>query len=88
MEYSFCNKRALAQKLGCSHHTIKAFRQRGELIENIHYIRSSPRSILYNLELCLNWLANRHSPASHRKAIEQYLASLEEASKTRKLRKT
>lgn len=84
MKYSFCNKRVLAQSLGCSHHTIKAFRQRGDLIEGIHYIRENSRTIRYNLELCLNWLANRHNPAAHRRAIEQYLKTLEDAGKSRK----
>lgn len=81
MKFSFCNKRVLAQNLGCSHHTVKSLRQRGDLIEEIHYIRENSRTIRYNLELCLNWLANRHNPGAHQKAIDQYLASLEETGK-------
>lgn len=77
MSFSFCNKHFLAQKIGYSSHTLKSIRQRGEWIEGIHYVRENSRTIRYNLELCLNWLANKHNPDAHQKEIVRYLTSLE-----------
>ena len=76
VKYSFCSKRVLANRIGYSPHTLKAIRHRGDWIEGIHYVRQNSRTILYNLELCLNWLANQATPSAHQRAIECYLASL------------
>ncbi len=82
----FCNENVLAQQLGYSPNTIKTIRQRGDWIEEIHYVRQNSRTIRYNLDLCLNWLANRHNPKAHQEEILRYLASLE-GGKLRKSRK-
>ena len=76
MKYSFCGKRVLASRLGYSPHTLKAIRRRGDWVESIHYVRQNSRTILYNLELCLNWVANQSNPNAHQWAIECYLTSL------------
>ncbi|MHC5826996.1 MAG: hypothetical protein ACYT04_66790 [Nostoc sp.] len=83
MNFTFCNKYFLAQHIGYSSHTLKAIRQRGEWIEGIHYVRENSRTIRYNLEICLNWLANKHNPDAHKETIARYLANLE-GQKTRK----
>lgn len=72
----FSNKKVLAKIIGCSVHTLKAFRLRGDWIEGVHYTRINSRSILYNLPLCIDWIANRNNPLAHQQAIEKYLASL------------
>lgn len=72
----FCNKRTLAERTGYSTHTLKKLRQRGDWIEGIHYIRQNSRVVRYNLNLCLDWLANRQNPQFHQRAIEDYLSSL------------
>lgn len=77
MYCTFCTKQVLAEHIGYSPHTIKAIRQRGDWQEGIHYVKQNSRSIRYNLELCLNWLATRHNPSAHEKEILRYLASLE-----------
>ena len=79
MHSTFCNKHVLAEKLGYSPHTLKAIRQRGEWIEGIHYVKpkGNSRVIRYNLELCLNWLANQNNPDAHKKVVESYLSSLD-----------
>ncbi|WP_435023298.1 hypothetical protein [Nostoc sp. CALU 1950] len=88
MSFIFCNKHVLAQRLGYSPHTLKAIRQRGDWLEGIHYIRpnGNSRVIRYNLEICLNWLANQNNPNAHQRAIERYLMSLE-GEKLRKAKK-
>lgn len=86
MGYNFCNKHLLAEKLGYSAHTLKAIRLRGDWIEGIHFVRpqGNSRVIRYNLELCLNWLANQANPAAHQAAIECYLSTLEGPKSRRK----
>lgn len=46
------------------------------LIEGIHWFRPGRRSVLFNATLVEDWLANRHNPEAHQKAIEAYRASL------------
>lgn len=79
MSYTFCTKNILAQKLGFSPHTLKAIRKRGDWIEGVHFVRpeGNSRVIRYNLELCINWLANQSNPKAHQREIEEYLINLD-----------
>lgn len=47
-----------------------------KLIEGVHWFRPGTRSILYNISLIEDWLANLQDPKAHEKAIEAYRASL------------
>ena len=73
MEYPFCKKSEIASFLGYSPHTLKVLRRREDWLEGIHYVRLNSRTIRYNRELCLNWLANRDEPDLHQQAIDQYV---------------
>lgn len=77
----FLNKRDMAGKVGLSCHTLRRYRERGDWLEGIHFIRVNQNTILYNAELVLNWFANRQNPAAHQRAIEKYLGSLDEETK-------
>ncbi len=78
----FLNKRDMADKIGLSCHTLRRYRERGDWLQGIHYIKVSQNVVLYNEELVLNWFANRGNPAAHERAIERYLASLDEETTT------
>jgi hypothetical protein len=62
--------------LGLSPETLKKYRDRGYLIEDIHYYRWNQRLIRYNITLLKDWAVHRNNPAAHQRAIELYLASL------------
>jgi hypothetical protein len=73
----FGTKRDAAELLGLSPETLKKYRLRDKiLVEGIHWIKLNSRTIRYNLSLLADWLQNRHNPAAHQKAIEQYLSTL------------
>ncbi|MDZ8055202.1 MAG: excisionase family protein [Aulosira sp. ZfuVER01] len=76
MEIQFCSKRILSQTTGLSNSTFKKYRLSGVWLEGIHWQRLNSRSVLYNLPLILDWVANHKAPAVHQKAIENYLRSL------------
>lgn len=71
-------KTAQAAKLiGLSPSCLKNYRlNKGLLIENIHwvYVNAGRRTILYNVELLLDWVATRADP-QHQRTIEAYLAA-------------
>lgn len=46
------------------------------LMEGIHFTKVSKQKILYNQELLMDWLANKHDWDTHLRAIEAYQASL------------
>lgn len=77
MAYTFCNKHVMSELLGYSPHTLKTFRQKGDWIEGVHFIRPNPRVVRYNRELCRDWLVNINDPAKHQKAIEKYLSDFQ-----------
>lgn len=77
----FCNKHTLSERTGYSPHTLKKLRQRGDWIEGIHFVRDNSRVVRYNLNLCLDWLANRGDPHAHQQAIEAYLVALSASKK-------
>jgi hypothetical protein len=72
---SWLNKHTAAALLGISSHTLKSYRKL-YWEYGIHYQRYNSRTIRYNRELILDWVANRSSPECHQRAIEAYLASL------------
>jgi len=76
MDYLFGNKHQAQRILGGSTETLKKYRQRGQLKENIHWIRVNPRVVRYNLTLLSDWMQNINDPLAHQRAVEIYLASL------------
>ncbi|GAB4381652.1 MAG: hypothetical protein Kow00121_40690 [Elainellaceae cyanobacterium] len=74
--YLFAGKRLIHQQLGISSDMLKDYRQRGLLIENIHWVRLNSRVILYNVVLMTDWVQNRNDLAAHQRAIDLYLSGL------------
>jgi hypothetical protein len=72
----WCNKHEAAKITGLSTSTLKNLRLSDELIEGIHWVRLSSRSIRYNAELLKDWMATRLDTVSHEQAISNYLNSL------------
>jgi hypothetical protein len=66
----------LALTLHVSTSSLARWRKAGLWQEGIHYFKTSPTSILYNVELIYDWLANKHQPELHERAIENFLAAL------------
>lgn len=73
---AFVSKRHIAQYLALSGDTLKKYRQQGDWLEGIHWVRINSNCIRYNIELIQDWLCNRHDPLSHQRAIERYRSSL------------
>lgn len=73
---TFCNRTEAAALTGLSPHSLKKLRLSGRLTQGIHWVYITSRSIAYNRDLLLDWVANRSNPAFHERAIENYLASL------------
>ena len=69
------NKHSASALLEISVHTLKTYRilhwQSG-----IHYQHLNSRTIRYNRELIIDWMANISYPEAHQRAIQAYLASL------------
>lgn len=74
--FLFVSKHQAAKCLNFSSSTLKKYRLQGDWIEGIHWVRINSRCVRYNLELIKDWLSNRHDPAAHLRAIEQYQAGL------------
>lgn len=70
------NKHEAARILGVSPETLKKYRQRGKLIEGIHYYRWNSRTIRYNSALLKDWAVNRNDSAALNRGIEAFLKSL------------
>jgi hypothetical protein len=66
----------LVHEVGLSKSTFKRYRLQGLWQEGIHWRRLNSRTVLYNLPLILDWIANQHNPHVHQRAIENYLTSL------------
>lgn len=80
----WCNKHRAAEVLGLSQWTLRDWRLDGRLIENVHWVRISQTSILYNIDLLKDYIANISNPGQHQLAIEAFLKSLpSNANKTR-----
>ncbi len=80
MKYS--STPATAVYFGVSINTLKMWRNgnattKPVLIEGVHWARSGERSILFNIPMMEDWLANhKTNPAAHQRAIDSYLKSL------------
>lgn len=72
----FVDQNALRQKLGLSSYTLQTLRKDGSLMQGVHYSEVNSRLILYNLPLMIDWLVNRHDPAAHLTAVENFLSTL------------
>jgi Putative excisionase (DUF1233) len=72
----FVTKAQLSQEIGLSPHTFRRYRERGEWVEGVHYSKLNQNTVLYNLQLCLDWVANRSNPIAHQRTVKQYLQSL------------
>jgi hypothetical protein len=59
-----------------SRYTFQDWRNKGKLLEGVHWVRVGRTSILYNLPLLEDYIANLGDPAAHQRAIDNYLASL------------
>ncbi|MDX2270359.1 MAG: hypothetical protein NW237_00185 [Cyanobacteriota bacterium] len=66
----------IQERLGLSIRTLQILRREGSLIQGIHFSEINTRLIVYNLPLMIDWVANRHDPDAHIKAIENFQASL------------
>lgn len=72
----FVDSKTLQDKLGLTSHMQQTLRREGTIIQGIHYVEVNSRLILYNLPLMIDWLANRHDPSAHTRAITHFQASL------------
>lgn len=72
----FVDKREMARLTGLSVETLKRYRLSGLLQEDIHWVALSSRSIRFAAPLVLDWMQHRNFPDLHKKAIENYQASL------------
>jgi hypothetical protein len=61
---------------GLSRGELKDLRLSGELQKGAHWVAINSRSIKYNVQLLIDWMANRHAPELHEIAIQNFLASL------------
>ncbi len=72
----FVEAGVIKNKLGLSSKTLQILRRERAILQGIHYTTVNGRLLLYNLPLMLDWLANRHDPDAHLRAIENFQASL------------
>lgn len=64
------------ERSGLSRSTIKNLIRRGQWREGIHFTRFSSRKNLFNETLITDWIANRHDPNAHQRAIDNFVAGL------------
>lgn len=83
----FVDPSVIEEKLGLSVRTLQNLRRDESLIRGIHFVEVNCRVILYNLPLMIDWLANRHDPQAHLKAIENFQAELLSNRRSRSKRK-
>lgn len=80
----FADRKTLTNITALRESKLQQLRMSGEWLEGVHYVYLNPgkraSSILYNVPLCLNWLANRHEPDKHEKVITQYSKLLDQLS--------
>ncbi|MDX2244567.1 MAG: hypothetical protein NW224_28155 [Leptolyngbyaceae cyanobacterium bins.302] len=68
--------RRIAEVTGLSPETIRRYRYRGLLKENLHWITINPRLVLYVEPLVVDWFLNQNDQIAHQRAIENYLSKL------------
>jgi hypothetical protein len=83
MTTTWITKQEACALLKVSGRTLARYRDE-TLMDGIHFSRISVQKILYNKELLLDWIPNRHDWATHLRAIEIYRASLPSNQKRRK----
>ncbi|MGB3494956.1 MAG: hypothetical protein WBA57_19655 [Elainellaceae cyanobacterium] len=66
----FVTKKQLSEHISLSSETFKRYRRKGVWTENLYWTRINSRTVLYNLPLILDWVANRNDPSAHLRAIE------------------
>lgn len=66
----------IAKVTGLSPETIRRYRYRGLLKENLHWVTINPRLVLYIEPLVLDWFLNQNDPVAHQRAIDHYLSKL------------
>lgn len=71
----FLGKKEMSKLTGLSGETLKKYRRTNLLTEGIHWVRVSPKLILYCVPLVLDWLQNQGDPVAHQRAIENYQAT-------------
>lgn len=78
MSYEFIDKHQAAKLLDCHPATLQQYRKNEKIgwVEGLHYVRPNGQKVLYNKPLIADWLANRHDPDAHLRAIANYQASL------------
>lgn len=86
-QFQFVGKREISKLTGLSGDTLKKYRLKGLLSENIHWIRINAKVVRYNVPLVKDWLQNINDPQTHQKAIEVYLATLLSSQKKGKKRR-
>lgn len=85
--FQFVGKREISKLTGLSGDTLKKYRLKGLLSQDIHWIRINSKVVRYNVPLVKDWLQNINDPQAHQRAIEVYLATLlsnQEKSKKRR----
>lgn len=75
-QFQFVGKREISKLTGLSGDTLKKYRLKGLLSEDVHWIRINSKVVRYNVPLIKDWLQNINDPQAHQRAIEAYLATL------------
>lgn len=70
------NLQILTERTKISDKSFYRYRKLGLLQEGVHYFTLSYNKVLYNLDLILDWIANRQNPEAHERAIQNFLATL------------
>ncbi|MBW4662101.1 MAG: helix-turn-helix domain-containing protein [Drouetiella hepatica Uher 2000/2452] len=71
---TFIDKREVCEFLKVGERTLARYREKHWYL-GIHYVQPVQK-ILYNRELILDWMVNRHDYIAHLRAIEAYQATL------------
>ena len=72
----FVDKWEASRLTSLSPETLKKYRLKKVLIEDIHWVRINSKALRYNAPMLLDWLRHQGDPQAHQKTIEAYLASL------------
>jgi 2-phosphoglycerate kinase len=79
----FMKTKEAAKLIGKSPSTLKAWRNQSKcLIEGVHYIKENARSVLYNVQLLLDFMVNIDDPETHNKRIQKFLKERDKGSYT------
>ena len=73
MNKKWGNKHEAAVILNCAPRTLKNYRDRHDLKENIHWRRRNKTTIDYNLDLLRHYIDNILHPKAHEKFCIKYL---------------